>query len=149
MFGKPYTITENLLEETNGRLIWTAGHNAYQNKSPFAKVQRKVSWDKSRWVFTISDSIEARENCFAELFFHCHPECDVTMNDNRLTIARGEIEIDLFVEAAMGVQVLQGSHDPMAGWYSPRFNEIRECSTIRIYGSMLGDANILTRICVN
>jgi len=82
-------------------------------------------------------------------FFHCHPQCNFTATENGVAIARGEIGIELFSDPAMEVQVLQGSLNPIAGWYSPGYNEIMECVTIRFYGLLAAEANILTHIIIN
>ncbi|WP_198146045.1 alginate lyase family protein [Desulfonatronovibrio magnus] len=144
MFGRPYRITENSLQEQGGRIIWSASHDAFLKNNPQAQVVRKVVWDRSSASFTIADQIEARGNCFVELFFHCHPECLVVAIDNGLAIARGVVRLDLLIDPVMEVQILRGSQFPMAGWYSPGFNEIKECVTMRFYGTLPGKSEILT-----
>ncbi|MEA2061893.1 MAG: alginate lyase family protein, partial [Thermodesulfobacteriota bacterium] len=146
MFGKPYQITENLLEKADGKVCWRAGHNAYMKKSPFASVDRKTVWENENQVFRILDSVKGREQFFAELFFHFHPECRVKEKENGFEIAREGVEVFLETDAAMESDLLYGSTEPICGWYSPEFNKIMKSLSVRLYGTFDKTADLKTNI---
>jgi hypothetical protein len=148
MFGEPYRIIENSLEQKEDKVVWKAGHDAYLKNDPFADIIREVIWDKKKREFIVIDSIKQSETIFVELFFHCHPECRVESIDKEVSIKRDNMEIKLFSDIFLDCEILHGSYKPVFGWYSPGFNEIRKTATIRFYGNMSGDKNIITNISV-
>ena len=149
MFGKPYFITENSLEKIeDNKVVWKAGHDAYLKKTPFTDIMREVIWDKTKREFIVIDFIKQSGTIFVELFFHCHPECRVERIDKEVFIKRDNMGIKLFSDIFLNCEILHGSYKPVSGWYSPGFNEIRESSTIRFYGNMSGDKNIITNISI-
>lgn len=146
MFGKPYFITENSLEKQEDKVVWKAGHDAYLKQSPFADIMREVSWDKNKKEFFITDFIKQNGKIFVELFFHCHPECRVEIINKEIVIKRDNIEIKLFSAISLNCEILYGSYNPVSGWYSQGFNEITKTATIRFYGNMIGNGDIITNI---
>jgi Heparinase II/III-like protein/Heparinase II/III N-terminus len=148
MFGKPYRIIENSLEKKEDKVVWKAGHDAYLKKNSFADIMREIIWDKKKREFIVIDSIKHSGKIFVELFFHCHPECRVESIDKEVFIKRDNIEIKLFSDISLDCEILHGSYKPVSGWYSPGFNEITKTATIRFYGNMIGDGNIITNISV-
>ncbi|MCP4022455.1 MAG: heparinase, partial [Desulfobacteraceae bacterium] len=149
MFARPYAIIENTLDKTGGGIIWKAGHDAYKAKEPFADVNREVCWDTRKNEFIIKDTITNQARAMIELFFHFHPECKLASREDGFKITRGNVNIDLRPDTSLQSQILQGSHEPVAGWYSPGFNQIMESFTIRLYGQYNAQSSFTTRICIN
>ncbi len=134
MFGKPYRITENTLQKDDDHITWKAGHDAYLKKTPFAKIEREVEWRKQDKEFKITDCVNARDQSLIELFFHFHPDCSVEGINNGFVITRGNIKIRLKSDTLLTSEIFFGSDDPLFGWYSPEFNKIAPCFTIRLKG---------------
>lgn len=156
MFGKPYGIIMNTLEKKDDNIIWTAGHDAYLRKNPFANVMREVTWNKNKRQFVIVDSIKQNKQTFIELFFHCHPHCrvgysvsDVDNNSKQLNIQNNNTVINFLPEIFLDYEILCGSYNPVSGWYSPSFNKIMKTSTIRCAMDTNGDIKIKTQITIN
>ena len=156
MFGKPYKIIMNTLEKKNDNIIWTASHDAYLRKKPFASVMREVTWNTNKKQFIIMDSIKQNKHTFIELFFHCHPECrvgcsvsDIDNNCKQFIIKKNNTVIKLLPEIFMDCEILYGSYNPVSGWYSPSFNQIMKTSTIRCAMNVNGDIKIKTKITIN
>lgn len=142
MFGKPYRITKNTLEKRVDEIIWKAAHNAYANKHPFAHICRTVIWKKSKNMFRLIDQINQKENSFADLHFHCHPECSVVYDKGKISITRQNIIIWMTLAPEFESEIYHGSRDPISGWYSQEFNDKNECNTIRLCGDTRGNAKI-------
>ncbi len=149
MFEKPYLVTKNVIEKDNHKMIWETGHDAYSKKDPFAFVERKVVWDNTQDEFTIMDIVRHKKPGFIEIFFHCHPGCEVTSIDDNFSIVNDGSTINLIYDGRLKPKILYGSDDPVAGWYSPGFNKIMKSSTIRLSGSFDTQTSFTTRIHIN
>ncbi|WP_245531947.1 alginate lyase family protein [Desulfobacter postgatei] len=134
MFGKPYEITKNTLKKTDSHITWNASHDAYLRKSPFTEIGREVVWRKQDQKFTITDNVNAKSLSPIELFFHFHPDCLVEKENGSVFITRGNIKISLEHDPLFNADLFFGSDDPLFGWYSPEFNKISPCFTIRLQG---------------
>ncbi|SLM28706.1 Heparinase II/III family protein [Desulfamplus magnetovallimortis] len=137
MYGKPYRITEHTLETQEDRVIWSAAHDAYAKRKPHASVRRQVTWVPDKQTFTIEDSIHSSEKVLVERFFHFHPECDVVPQDGSIVIQRGGVVIKMGWEGDKeDVEIFKGSKEPLAGWFSPAFNQLMECVTVRFTNNL-------------
>jgi hypothetical protein len=66
-----------------------------------------------------------------ECFFHFHPECRVSLAPGVAKVQCGDVEITLQIDPAWSsCRCVRGQAEPIAGWYSPRFNEKTESCTI-------------------
>ena len=155
MFGKPYKIIENSLENKENKIVWKASHDAYSKKRPFADIMREVTYDKDKKTFTIVDSIKQNKKNFIELFFHCHPqcsvdysECDLGSTEKEFVIKKNHTVIKLVPDMSLKSEIVRGSLNPVLGWYSPSFNKIVETYVIRLYGSITNDGKITTAIII-
>ncbi|MBF0235894.1 MAG: heparinase II/III-family protein, partial [Desulfamplus sp.] len=137
MFGKPYRITEHALETREDCVIWSAAHDAYARRKPHASVRRQVTWIPGKQTFTIEDEIGSSENVLVERFFHFHPECRVVRQDSGIEIHRGDVVIKMEWEGDKeDFEIFKGSKEPLAGWFSPAFNQLMECVTVRFTNNL-------------
>jgi hypothetical protein len=130
MFGRPYRITQHTLEQTGEQIIWKAAHDAYRKKSFQASVGRDVVWTKKDRRFDIIDRVTAKVPIQMELFFHCHPSCHVKKTAGGFSITREDITLVLEHDPKFSGELFFGSDDPLAGWYSEKFNRLVPCFTI-------------------
>lgn len=146
MFGRPYSITEHRLEPQNNKIIWSARHDAYFKKKPFADVLRTIEWDRTQKEFIITDSINHNFRLFIELFFHCHPECVVEKKEHKILIKRRHIALQLCLDTSLQSDITCGSKNPDSGWYSPDFNKLMKTHTIRSFGEIDHDRTVKTYV---
>lgn len=139
MFGKPYHITEHSIETKADIVIWCAAHDAYAHRKPHARVRRQVTWVPGQQTFSIEDLIHSSEKVLVERFFHFHPECHVVQQDGGIVIQRGDVVIRMELEGDNeDVEILKGSKDTLAGWFSPAFNQLMECVTLKFLSCSKG-----------
>ncbi len=146
MFGKPYRIIKNTMKRQKNEIVWSASHNAYASEIPFAHISRTVIWKKAEKSFQIIDHIQQKKNSFADLHFHCHPDCRVICREKNIIVVRENITISISVDPCFKSQIYCGSLDPISGWYSPAFNKIMKSNTIRIYGNALRTTKIINNL---
>lgn len=146
MFGRPYRILENRLQQEQARVVWSASHDAYQNKEPYAVLRREVAWQKQDRAIKIKDQVQPGQPALVELFFHLHPECTGDRIEGGFRLSRGSTRVDLFVDSRLQAEVFHGAESPLAGWYSPRFNEIYPCYTIRCQGRIEGEKTFVSSL---
>lgn len=147
MFGKPYKLTEHTLESIDDRIItWCAAHDAYIKRKPHAYIHRQIIWDPLECTFSIMDSVTPSEEILIERFFHFHPECSVTQQEEAIIITRREVTITMESDGSEEVEILKGSKYPIAGWYSPAFNKLMECVTVRCSSRSGGSIVHVTRL---
>ncbi|MBF0234948.1 MAG: alginate lyase family protein [Desulfamplus sp.] len=147
MFGKPYLITEHTLDTKEDRLIWSAAHDAYARRKPCAHVRRQVIWAPSKQTFIIEDFLRSSEIILVERFFHFHPDCCLTQEDGEIVIKRGDVVIKMsWNKDREDVEIFKGSKEPLAGWFSPAFNQLNECVTVKFQGRFNGEVAVLTDI---
>ena len=130
MFGRPYKITENSLNEKDGRAVWQAGHDAYTRLKEIVWHTRRVTVDSKDGVFHIEDMLKGKGNYLAEQYFHFHPACQVTRNGEGIKIERESVMIRLMVDDRLDMSEYRGSENPLCGWYSKAFNQLEETTSI-------------------
>lgn len=132
MFGKPYTITEHSLEEFSpDDYIWRASHNAYEKLHPPVSVSREVLFQCNKSRFILTDTVNSSGQYAAEQFFHLHPDCQVTINNNEAVLFLNDSPcISIKFGTKSELTVYNGSDDPLLGWYSPSFNIIHKTNTL-------------------
>lgn len=149
MFGSPYQVTDHTLIEDDHGITWQASHNAYQQRKEAVHLCRKVQYDYRAGMFTIEDSLRSKAEYLVEQFFHFHPDCHVELQERGAMISVGEgIRVHLSFDHRMEVKLYKGSHDPLAGWFSPAFNCLQECSSIVTCCSLSGLSVLRTEITV-
>jgi len=139
MFANPYHIMEHTLEQKNDRVIWSCAHDAYARLKLHAYLRRRVLWDPSKQTFTIEDRVHSSEEILMEKFFHFHPDCLVKQQDREIVIRRGGVVMKIALDRGENVKIFKGSKEPVAGWYSRDFNQLKECPTLRFSFSSKGE----------
>ncbi len=129
---------ENRLQQEQGRVVWSASHDAYKNQEPYAALRRNLAWQKQERDIEIKDQVQPGQPVLVELFFHLHPECAVDRIECGFILSRSNARVELYADSRLKAEVFHGSESPLAGWYFPRFNEIRPCYTLRCQGTVEG-----------
>lgn len=148
MFGEPYTITEHVLSTSEKKQItWRAAHDAYLKLDQPVKICREVTYSAATDSFSFIDSLRSSATFHAELFFHMHPACECSLSQKEVLISiNGTPYVKLKFDNQLDLKCYKGSQDPLFGWFSPRFNEIEESTTIVVQGRISGNIELQTDI---
>lgn len=146
MFGRPYRILENTLEQEGEMIVWKASHNAYHYLNPGVAHQRKVMYERKAFVFHIQDELRPDGPFFGELFFHFHPACNVTIDNRWVMIRREHIQLIMEAPQAFDIAVYRGERNPLRGWFSHAFNHVVPAFTVVFSGHFKGQKTVSTLI---
>ena len=106
-----------------------------------------VVYDPQQGCLTLEDTVEGRGRHAVECFFHFHPECDVSVAQSVAVVRSGDVAVTLQMDPAWSsCRAVRGQTEPIAGWYSPRFNEKTESSTIVCHAHIEQAATFRTTI---
>ena len=131
MFASFYKIQNVYWSEEEDKIIWGAAHDGYRRLPDPVMHNRKVLFDKTKCLFKIIDSIEAKKRHQIKLFFHLHPDMHVQDEGNNTYLISFDItSVRLSVDSNMKPTKYCGSEDPLSGWYSPKFNCLQETTTL-------------------
>jgi len=149
MFGSFYGIQDVYWSEEADKTIWEAAHDGYRRLSDPVVHRREVTFHKQRHLFTIMDSITAKEKHEVKLFFHLHPDVSVHHEgDNAYLISSDTATILLTVDKTTKATIFRGSEDPLSGWYSPRFNRLQETTTLVFSKETRGNSVIESEVAI-
>lgn len=127
--------------------VWVASHDGYRRLKDPVTHRRYLSYDKAQRELVVRDELECRGHHRTELFWHFHPDCLVTLDGNSLVAEREGARLELEVQGIAGcLRLLSGSEEPIAGWYSARFDEKQPTTTAVFEGKIDGAATLTTRI---
>lgn len=131
MYDDPYNIHNVLLEETDKKVIWSAGHDGYMRLNDPVMHRRRVCFHKENMKISIKDDIECGSIHQVEFFLHMHPGCELSEDGDAYHIIRNNIKVRIDVDRKWNKRLLiKGSQDPFNGWYSPQFNRLQKTSTL-------------------
>ncbi len=147
MYGRPYKITINTLENLSDRTRWIASHDAYQRKLK-AKHIRQVDYLINEGCFVLNDYLSLKKTTLVELFFHLHPACQIIKKEKKIFIVRENVQLALQVDPKLVFETYRGCEDPILGWYSANFNHKQETTTLRLWGNFSGKQEFITYISV-
>lgn len=147
MFGRPYAITKHTLLRENKSIAWQASHDAYLQLKEPVHLYRQVRYDTDTEKFAIDDTLRSNGEYFVEQFFHLHPDCQVELQGQEAVILVGETtRVMVSFDRKVQIKQYKGSDDPLAGWFSPTFNRLQQCSTIVASGQQSGLSVLQTEI---
>ena len=146
MYGNPYSITFHQLQIDREQIVWSVAHDAYEKLKPPVKFNRDVKFKIEDQSFLVGDKLETAGNHLYEIFFHLHPECQISDNQNTIYIYRGKVKICMHIDPRLIIRFFRGSYDPVFGWFSKRFNHIEETTTIVCSSHFSGNVSYFNTI---
>ncbi|WP_419176481.1 alginate lyase family protein [Desulfosediminicola sp.] len=147
MYGKPYKITKHCLEEQDGVVIWQSEHDAYMRLPEKVKHCRSVSWQRVDGEFIVVDNIRTGGSCEGEWFYHLHPGCEVSCEENKVFITNGNVKLEMEIDKSLSLSLYKGSEEPLLGWFSKSFNHLQKTYTLVANGKVQsGDNRIVSKI---
>ncbi|MDE2585447.1 MAG: alginate lyase family protein [Betaproteobacteria bacterium] len=126
-------------------------HDGYLRLADPVAHTRRISLDKFTHRIVIEDVLDMAGEHEVELFFHTAEACSVTVEPGGYALSRDGQTIHLSLpEAPAGSQAeiacLRGSHSPIAGWVSRRFDLKQTTATLRWKARLQGPALLRTEI---
>ena len=125
-------------------------HTGYTRLADPVIHAREVIFDKPNREIIINDSLISKKEHLAELFFHLHPDCILSRPGAADTMKISSKGDDVWIELdpRLRIHVSSGTKSPICGWYSERFGEKVETSTICAHTHFSGSVKFTTRILV-
>lgn len=147
IFDNFYKIDHPMFEEKDDKVLWSSGHDGYMRLKDPVFHKREVTYLKKRKQIIIEDYFECKKRHLIECFFHLHPDCFMTKKDNLFEIESGEIKIRMVVDEKWSHRkIIKGAKNPLNGWYSPRFNKLRESFTLKLNADINGKESFRSTI---
>lgn len=142
-----YNINNPMFEETDDKVLWSAGHDGYMRLKDPVFHKRWITYMKKERQLIIKDYIECKKSHLIECFFHLHPDCFMTEKDNLFEIECGEIRIRMVVDEKWSQRkIIKGAKNPLNGWYSPCFNKLKESFTLKLNTDINGNESFRSTI---
>jgi hypothetical protein len=112
---------------------WTADHDGYRSLSPPLSHRRTVELASRRRRLEIVDRLETAGHHGFRLAFHFGPAVEPRMLGRNVELSwsrgSGGPDATLVLPEGLSWSLSRGATDPILGWYSPRFGQIRPAWT--------------------
>jgi hypothetical protein len=121
-------------------------HDGYTALADPVTHRRRIDLEKSTRRIAVEDTLEMRAEHEVELFFHCHEECVVRQEGDRVELSRGGRTVTLRMPEGGEIHVLRGSMAPIGGWVSRAFDRKQPAPTIIWRARLAGTRKLRTEI---
>nr|MBU1328628.1 heparinase II/III family protein [Candidatus Omnitrophota bacterium] len=122
-------------------------HKGYTRLKDPVTHERELTLDKLKGEIIIRDSIFAKGGHLLEQFFHMHPDCALKqISGNVFEISSAKTVLFIEFDKALNISILNGSEEPICGWYSEKFGEKIETFTFRAENYFTGNRELITKI---
>lgn len=118
-------------------------HNGYVGRFQIEHI-RNIRFDKIKDIFEITDTLLNSNNATQEVSvvspWHFHPSCTVEkMNEGEWVISRPETQRRMYIsiDKKLKIEKVNGSLEPIMGWYSKSFYKKEPCTTIKTEGNFM------------
>jgi hypothetical protein len=127
--------------------IWEASHEGYRRLADPVTHRRRLRLDKGSRVLQVEDTLECRGRHRVDVSWHFHPDCEVDIFEGEVRVRSGRVHVSLsMADRQLEPRLLRGSIQPIAGWYSDRFDEKRSTTTVVFSGDIEGMTCLATRM---
>ena len=135
IWDKPYGIHGFEKSESEGRIVLMAAHDGYKRlPKPVTHTRRIEFYDSGFCV--LRDTFSGRGVHDFEIHFHLHPDVRITQVESLQDPLREWFMLEnqgvrVFLKLLEGTfQVIRGRQDPLLGWYSAAYGDIRETAVL-------------------
>lgn len=147
MFGKFYHTRQTQFDDSQERVVWSVEHDGYGRLEDPVIHRRTFAYIKQNHELVIEDLLTCRGTHSITSLIHLHPNCLISLSGHSVGVRCGDAELTFELDKAWeSVRVVCGQQDPILGWYSPGFNEIRESPTLVCGKTISGTARFMSVI---
>ena len=135
IWGKPYGIHGFEKSESEGRIVLMAAHDGYKRLPKPVTHTRRIEFYDSGFCM-LRDTFSGRGVHDFEIHFHLHPDVRITQVESLQDPLREWFVLEnqgvrVFLKLLEGTfQVIRGQQDPLLGWYSAAYGDIRETAVL-------------------
>lgn len=104
------------VQQGRGFVAITAWHDGYERLADPVRHRRTVVHIEEIWL--VIDMISGRRDHLIRSFLHTHPSATVTRADDRLTVRRGTVELDVIPIGRLTASVEECAERPVENWFS-------------------------------
>ena len=135
-------------QSTSEQDVFEGWHDGYRRLADPVVHQRRITLNKAARRIDIEDRFHMRDWHLVELFFHCSEHCRIEATADGYRLAIGENSVVLQLPSLPGSLLTQhrGSHTPILGWVSRRFDEKQPITTFRWSAMLNGNTCLCSRI---
>lgn len=114
------------------RDVWEAEHDGYRNLGDPVTHRRRLELDHASGCLTVWDRLDCKGRHSATVNWHFSPEVDVSLHPGGVVTARvpGILVTLTMPDGGPEPTLLNGSLEPVAGWFSPAFGVKLPTSTL-------------------
>ncbi len=112
-------------------------HDGYLRLGDPLLHRRSVRLEPQHRRMTITDELECKDAHAVATHFHCHPECNVTLNANTVAIQRAHVQAALKLPTAKA-RLARGEEESRLGWYSAGYHRKQPSTTICVEAAISG-----------
>ncbi len=139
----------DLWQSSDEQDVFEATHDGYTRLPDPVTHRRRITLDKRRRRVIIEDTLRMAGAHDVELYFHCDAQCRVESGPSGgYAILRGSRQLVLTPPDVPGAasRIYRGSHLPMCGWISRRFDEKEPAPTIAWKARLAGYTTLRSEI---
>jgi heparinase II/III-like protein len=140
----PVRVLEFVADAHLDRLV--AEHDGYRRLADPVTHRRELLLDHTTSAITVIDELFSRASHEVEMFWHFAEGCEVTLDNGRATVRRGNTELTMQLPQGMRYELVRGREAAPLGWISRRFDQRSPSPTVLVQGAIRGNARLLTRI---
>lgn len=124
-------------------------HKGYTRLKDPVTHERELTLNKLKEEIIIRDSIFAEGRHFLEQFFHLHPDCALKqISNNIFKITSSKAVLFIEFDKTLNISILNGSKEPICGWYSEKFGKKIETFTFCAGNYFTGNRELITKISI-
>lgn len=125
----------------------TGRHDGYRRSHGVLHERRITAHEHG---YTVRDRLTGRlrRHAAAEIAYHVHPDLDVSMDKDTVTVrlSDGRPLLRLRAGEELECRIESGEVDPPRGWYSPRFGEKIAATRVVFHGDAATDREFVTEL---
>jgi hypothetical protein len=127
--------------------VFEGAHDGYQRLNDPVTHRRKLQYNRSTQILTVTDTLLCKERHYVEVFWHFAEHCEVFQNDGHIKASASASALELYFDGKNFETLLyHGSEAPIAGWISRSFDTKSPTYTACFFGYIDGTTQLTTKI---
>ncbi len=144
---KAHAYCREWIDDETGQMI-TACHDGYHQLPDSVTHERQVTFHRQSRHLAIVDRLLCRGSHSIERFWHFSEACEVSIKNTEVLASNQgrRIIIRLSVNHENDINIYKGSHSPISGWVSRRFDDKRPTTTVVENITISGETELVSAI---